>query len=265
MSENPIVPVPSGWTRYPGLDGKVALVTGGSKALGAAASQALAASGAAVAVSGRDEAALAAVTGSIRAAGGRAVALPGDVTDPAAVSRMAERAERELGPVDILMPFAGGQGFPVPTAQLTLSRWQATLDADLTSVFLTVSAVLPGMIERGRGVIIMMASAAGRAPSRASAAYAAAKAGVVMFSQHLAAELAGQGIRVNCLAPSAVLNERMRQAMTADQLAGLGASFPLGRIGQPADIGQAAAFLASDAASWITGVTLDITGGKVIT
>ena len=94
--------------------------------------------------------------------------------------------------------------------------------------------------------------------------FAAAKAGVVMFSKHLASEMAEHGIRVNCLAPSAVLNERMQAAMTGQQLDELGASFPLGRIGQPADIGNAVLYLASDAASWITGVTLDITGGRVI-
>jgi 3-oxoacyl-[acyl-carrier protein] reductase len=86
-----------------------------------------------------------------------------------------------------------------------------------------------------------------------------------MFSKHLANEMAEHGIRVNCLAPSAVLNERMQAAMTGQQLDELGASFPLGRIGRPADIGNAVLYLASDAASWITGVTLDITGGRVIT
>jgi 3-oxoacyl-[acyl-carrier protein] reductase len=252
------------WPHYQDLAGKVALVTGGSKALGAAASQALAASGVAVAVSGRDQDALDRVVAGITADGGRAVAVTGDVTDPEAVTRLAAETASQLGAVDILLPFAGGNGFPVPTERLTPGQWQATLDSDLTSVFLTVSAVLPAMIERGGGVIITMASDAGRRPGRASAAYAAAKAGVSMFSKHLASEMAGRGVRVNCLAPSAVLNERMQAAMTGQQLDDLGASFPLGRIGRPADIGNAVLYLASDAASWITGVTLDITGGRVI-
>jgi 3-oxoacyl-[acyl-carrier protein] reductase len=256
--------VATGWPNYPDLAGKVALVTGGSKALGAAACRALAASGAAVAVNGRDKAALKDVTGSITAAGGRAVAVPGDVTDPAAVHRMKETAESELGPVDILLPFAGGQGLPTPTTQLGLDRWRAVLDSDLTSVFLTVTAFLDGMIERGGGSIITMASTSGRVPGQANAAYAAAKAGVIMFSKHLALEVAPHGVRVNCLAPSAVLNERMQAAMPAGQLQQLGQSFPLGRIGQPADIAQAVLYLASGASSWITGVTLDITGGRVI-
>ena len=104
------------WPLYPDLAGKVALVTGGSKALGAAACKALAANGVAVAVSGRDTEALGRVTAGITAAGGRAVAIPADVTDQDAVTSLAAEAESQLGPVDILLPFAGGKGFPVPTA-----------------------------------------------------------------------------------------------------------------------------------------------------
>jgi 3-oxoacyl-[acyl-carrier protein] reductase len=109
-----------------------------------------------------------------------------------------------------------------------------------------------------------MSSAAGRRPSSANAAYAAAKAGVVMFSKHLANEVAKHGIRVNCLAPSAVLNDRMQRFMSTEQLDELAAAFPLGRIGRPDDIAQAVLYLASDASSWVTGVTLDLSGGRVI-
>ena len=155
----------TGWPLYPDLAGKVALVTGGSKALGAAACRALAANGVAVAVSGRDTEALDRVTAGITATGGRAVAIPADVTDQDAVTRLTAEAGRQLGPIDILLPFAGGQGFPVPTARMTAGQWQATLDSDLTSVFRTVSAVLPGMIERGGGSIITMASDAAGGPA----------------------------------------------------------------------------------------------------
>ena len=251
-------------TRYPDLASKVALVTGGSRGIGAATCRALAANGAQVAVNGRDLTAIDEVVAGIVAEHGSAVAAPGDVTDEAEVRRVCEKVERDLGPVEILVALAGGQGTPVPTAQLSADRWRGVLDSDLTSVFLTATAVLPSMIARGGGVIITMSSTAGRQPSGANAAYAAAKAGVVMFTKHLANEVGAQGVRVNCLAPSAVLNERMELFMSGDQLDELAATHPLGRLGRPDDIAQAALFLASDASSWITGVTLDITGGRLI-
>ncbi|MEV4249683.1 SDR family NAD(P)-dependent oxidoreductase [Streptosporangium canum] len=252
------------WPRYPGLAGKVALVTGGSRGIGAATCHALAANGVAVAVNGRDRAAIDAVVAQIAAEGGTAVAAPGDVTDEATVRNVRDTVERALGPVEILAAFAGGQGAPAPTVQLGLDRWRAVVESELTSVYLTVTAFLPAMIERGEGAIITMSSTAGRRPSGANAAYAAAKAGVVMFTKHLASEVGEQGVRVNCLAPSAVLNERMQRFMSAGQLDELAATHPLGRIGRPGDVAQAVLYLASDASSWVTGVTLDLTGGRVI-
>ncbi|WP_371780918.1 SDR family NAD(P)-dependent oxidoreductase [Streptosporangium subroseum] len=249
---------------YPDLTGRVALVTGGSRGIGAATCHALAANGVGVAVNGRDLAAIDVVVAEITAAGGTAVAAPGDVTDEAAVRDVRDTVEHALGPVEILAAFAGGLGAPTPTARLGLDQWRAVIESDLTSVYLTVAAFLPTMIERGKGAIITMSSTAGRQPGGANAAYAAAKAGVVMFTKHLANEVGRHGIRANCLAPSAVLNDRMRQFMSAGQLDELATAFPLGRIGQPDDIAQAALYLASDASSWVTGVTLDLTGGRVM-
>ncbi|GAA0725163.1 SDR family oxidoreductase [Dactylosporangium roseum] len=252
------------FTHHPDLAGKVALVTGASRGIGAETCRALAANGVKVAVNGRDEAALAAVVDGIIAEGGQAMAAPGDATVADVVARIRRDVEAAFGPVDVLAPFAGGQGQPVPTQELDADRWRATLESDLTSVFLAVREVLPGMIERRSGSIVTMASAAGRQPSRASAAYAAAKAGVVMFTRHLASEVGHHGVRVNCLAPSAVLNDRMQRFMTPEQLADLAGRFPLGRIGRPEDVAEAVLFLASGSASWITGATLDLTGGRVI-
>ncbi|WP_433060572.1 SDR family NAD(P)-dependent oxidoreductase [Dactylosporangium sp. CS-033363] len=252
------------FTSHPDLAGKVALVTGSSRGIGAATCRALAANGARVAVNGRDEAAVDGVVAEITEAGGTALAAIGDVTDAATVHRIREDVERTLGPIDILAPFAGGQGRPVPTADLGAAQWRATIESDLTSVFLAVSEVLPGMIDRRTGVIITMSSTAGRQAGLASIAYASAKAGVVMFSKHLASEVGRHGIRVNCLAPSAVFNDRMHANMTEQQFAEMVKHFPLGRIGQPDDIAEAVLYLASDTASWITGATLDLTGGRVI-
>jgi len=249
---------------YPDLAGKVAVVTGGSRGIGAATAAALAANGALVAVVGRDERALAAVTSSIESDGGRALPVTADCTVGADVDRMVSAIGENLGPVGIVAAFAGGDGMPVPTDQESPEHWRDVVESDLTSTFLTVRAFLPQLAERRHGVIVTMSSAAARQAAHSSAAYAAAKAGVIAFTRHVASEFAGRGIRANCVAPSAIENDRMRTWMTAEQRQNLGRSFPLGRLGQPSDVAAAALFLASDASSWITGATLDIAGGKIM-
>jgi 3-oxoacyl-[acyl-carrier protein] reductase len=249
---------------YPDLAGSVALVTGGSRGIGAATAAALAANDVGVAVVGRDLAALRGVAESIRAAGGRAVDIAADCTDAAQLDALHEQVREQLGPVDLCCPFAGGDGMPVPTATETAAHWRQVVESDLTSTFLTISAFLPDLIASPRGVIVTMASAAARQAAGSSAAYAAAKAGVVALTRHLAGELAADRIRVNCLAPSAVENDKMRRWLDDEQRLALAAQFPLGRIGQPVDVAAATLFLASETSSWITGVTLDVSGGKVM-
>ena len=138
------------------------------------------------------------------------------------------------------------------------------MDGSLTATFLTLKSFLPGMIQRGRGAIVTMASSAARLPSQASAAYAAAKAGVVMFSKHVANEVGQHGVRVNCLAPSSVLTERVKRLMPEETQRQVASMHPLGRMGTPEDVALATLFLASESSSWITGVTLDVAGGRVI-
>jgi 3-oxoacyl-[acyl-carrier protein] reductase len=249
---------------YPDLAGKVAVVTGGSRGIGAATAAALAINKVAVAVVGRDEQALAAVTTSIQAHGGQAMWVAADCAVAAEVDRMGSAVADQLGPVDIVAAFAGGNGMPVPTDQETAEHWTEIVNGDLTSSFLTVRAFLPQMVERRRGVIVTMSSAAARQAAQSAAAYAAAKAGVIAFTRHVAGEFAGRGIRANCVAPSAIENDKMRTWMTVEQRQGLGRSFPLGRLGEPADVAAATLFLASDVSSWITGATLDIAGGKIM-
>jgi 3-oxoacyl-[acyl-carrier protein] reductase len=177
---------------------------------------------------------------------------------------MRRRVQEELGPVDVLAAVAGGQGYPTPTEQMAEEQWRSVIDANLTATFLTVRSFLPSMIERGRGSIVTMASSAGRLPSQASAAYAAAKAGVVMFSRHVANEVGQHGVRVNCLAPSSVLTERVGRLMPEETQREVAAMHPLGRMGTPEDVALATLFLASESSSWITGVTLDVAGGRII-
>jgi 3-oxoacyl-[acyl-carrier protein] reductase len=249
---------------YPDLVDKVAVVTAGSRGIGAATCRQLARNGAKVTVNGRDEVAVDSVVEEIRGSGAVAIGVTADVTDFAAVEHMRRQVEEELGPVDVLATFAGGQGYPTPTEQMSLEQWRSVIDSDLTSTFLTVRSFLPGMMERGRGSIVTMASSAGRLPSQASAAYAAAKAGVVMFSKHVANEVGQHGVRVNCLAPSSVLTERVQRLMPEETQRQVAAMHPLGRMGTPEDVALATLFLASDSSSWITGVTLDVAGGRII-
>jgi 3-oxoacyl-[acyl-carrier protein] reductase len=249
---------------YADLAGKVAVVTGGSRGIGAATAAALAANGVTVAVVGRDQEALTAVVAGIEENGGRAISAVADCTLASDIDHLASTVSEQLGPVDIVAPFAGGNGMPVPTVQETPEHWREILETDLTSTFLTIRAFLPVMAEQARGVIITMSSAAARQAAQSAAAYAAAKAGVIAFTRHLAKEMAGAGIRVNCVAPSAIENDTMRTWMSEDQRRALGDSFPLGRLGQPEDVAAATLFLASDASSWITGATFDVSGGKVM-
>jgi 3-oxoacyl-[acyl-carrier protein] reductase len=249
---------------YSDLKGKVVLVTGSSKSLGAETARGFAASGARVVVNGRDQSAIANVTGSIRAGGGECIGVRADVTSLAELMTLQAEIRDRFGDVDVLAAFAGGLGNPVPVLDITEDQWRNTVNADLTSKFLTVKTFASAMKEKRRGNIILMSSAAGRLVSQASAAYGAAEAGTLMLMRHLAQELGPFGVRANAIAPSIVRNEKIDRFMPPEMQARVAESLPLRRIGMPADVAQAALFLASEASSWITGHVLDVNGGKVM-
>jgi len=247
---------------YPDLEGKAALVTGGSKGIGAATCRALVANGVRVAVNGRGQEAIDELVAEL---GPGAVGVRGDCTSEAEMKDVHERVEEALGPVDLLAAFAGGFESFTPVCEMGLDEWRTVIDANLTSTFLTVRAFAPGMIERRRGAIVTMSSCAGRVLDKPTqAAYAASKAGIAMFTRHVALELGKHGVRANCVAPATTLTERIERAMTPEALAFTEGLSPLGRLGASEDSANATVFLLSDAAGWLTGVTIDVAGGRVM-
>ena len=242
--------------------GRVAVVTGGSRGIGAGIAAALAAAGAKVVVSGRDQPALDRVVERIRAAGGLAEPVAAELTVEDEVEALRARAEDIYGPVSLIAACAGG-GKAEPLAQESLAHWRAQVDANLTSAFLTFRTFVPAMMAAGGGAIVAISSSAGRQLSGASLPYCAAKAGMQALVRQIAAEAAPCGVRINTIAPSAIATEQLASAPPAvrEELA---AGFPLRRIGELRDVGEATLFLLSDRSSWITGVTLDIAGGRVM-
>lgn len=251
-------------SRYPGIDGRVAVVTGGSRGIGAALCRLLAAQGASVVVNGRDKEVMDQVVTSIRDAGGTAHPVVADVTDPGAVAQLRAETEQVYGPVDLLAVVAGVGGRPSAIGDVTPEAWRAGLEGNLTSAFLTLREFLPGMQERRRGAVVTMSSNSGRLPFHPAPQYAAAKAGLLMLTREAADQAGRFGVRVNALAPATTMNETIRANASEEKIQQMAGAFPLGRLGDPEDSAEAAAFLLSDAASWITGATLDVAGGKVM-
>jgi 3-oxoacyl-[acyl-carrier protein] reductase len=250
---------------YPDLEGKVAVVTGGSKGIGAATAVLLGHNKARVAVCGRDDETIERVTAETRDAGAAdAAGIAADLTTPDGVAKLRGEVEEKLGPPEVLMAFAGGFGARTPLLETELDEWNGVVESNLTSTFLTLREFGPGMVEREAGAIVTMASNAARfLDIKLTASYAAAKAGIAMLSRHAALELAPH-VRVNILAPATILSERVKRNMPEERLAQIAAMSPLGTIGVPEDPALAALFLASASARWLTGVTLDVAGGRIM-
>jgi 3-oxoacyl-[acyl-carrier protein] reductase len=248
------------------FEGKVALVTGSSRGIGRAIAEELARLGAAVAVHGRHENTVAQVEKTIKEAAGKALAVTADITNFEQIEAMRRRIEDGYGAVDILVANAGANLAP-PAALEDISEetWRATVDVNLSGTFLTLKSFLPSMKARGSGSIITISSAAGRRPHpRSPIPYSAAKAGIELMTQDVAAQAGPFGIRANCVAPETILTETNQRLIPQEQQSTLVEMHPLRRLGTPQDVANAAVFLASDKASWITGVVLDVSGGAVM-
>jgi 3-oxoacyl-[acyl-carrier protein] reductase len=248
------------------LHDKVALVTGSSRGLGAAIAKLFAQQGAKVVLHGRDATALSGVQSEIEQAGGKVMAVTADVTKFAEIEMMRQQIEQTFGLIDILIANAGGSFTkPGPIEQLSEEGWRASVDGNLTATFLTIKSILPGMKERKTGNIITISSAAGRRPHPGSPIpYAAAKAGIQLLTQDVAAQVGPYGIRANCIAPETILTERNAQLIPDAQKQALIELHPIKRLGTSEDVARAALFLASDEAAWITGIVLDVAGGNVM-
>ncbi|WP_214104355.1 SDR family NAD(P)-dependent oxidoreductase [Acrocarpospora catenulata] len=248
----------------PRFAGQVALVTGAGRGIGQETAFRFAAAGAKVAAVDLDQATAEETAGAIRADGGEAVGLAGDVLSSASVTAFVAEAVRLLGPVSVLVNNAGGgAGFTMDSPE---QEWDRQLDLNLKSAYLVAKAVWPVMRENGGGVILNASSVAGRWAMPGLTAYSVAKAGIVMLTKSLALEGAPYGIRVNCVVPGNVLTPALRAFFDSQDdpdaaYAAAAKAAAVGRLGEGQDIADAYLYLASPEASWVTGTDLLIDGG----
>ena len=249
---------------------RVAIITAAASGIGRATADIMAREGAIVIAVDIDEGRLDDTVAMLRAGGGRAHAKRADVLDPAQIEAMVTSMMQEFGAIDVLVNAVGGSTIiPHPGAemdQLTFAEWQQLIAFNLDGTFLCCHAVAPIMKRQRRGKIVNLSSIAGRGLSASSsAAYAAAKGGIIAFTRKIAFELGPYGINVNAIAPSRTLTERIRprweQQSPEDQAAEI-AHTPLRRIAEAPDQAKVICFLASSDADFVTGVTIDVTGGN---
>jgi 3-oxoacyl-[acyl-carrier protein] reductase len=244
----------------PELDGKVALVTGGSRGIGASICRELGAAGASVAVNyARDAAAAAAVCDEIQAAGGTAQAAQGDVSTAEGAAGLVAAVESGIGPIEILVNNAGITRDDL-IMRLSEEDWRDVIDTNLGGAFFTCRALSRPMLKRRSGAIVNISSIVGVRGNAGQTNYAASKAGLIGLTKALAKELGGRGIRVNAIAPGYIATE-LTDALPDAARDAILANTPLGRLGEPSDVARAVRFLCSDAAAFITGDVLAVDGG----
>ena len=245
------------------MSGKVAIVTGASRGIGAAVAHAFRAAGASVALAARDAEALDRRAEELGAADGHAFAVPTDVGDAEAVAAMVQRTVERFGRLDYACNNAAGGGHPpTPLAGVPVDAFDSGIAVNLRGVFLSMRQEIPAIVRSGGGAIVNMSSTAGLQAVGGLASYVAAKHGVEGLTKVAALDYAGQGVRVNALAPGPILTDNLRRAGAAGQQAAAMA-MPLGRVGEPDEVADAVVWLCSEAAGFITGTTLAIDGGKL--
>jgi 7-alpha-hydroxysteroid dehydrogenase len=245
------------------LEGKVALVTGGGRGIGAGISKALAAAGASVALVSRTKDQLDATAAEINDAGGRAVPVPVDITNVENLPGVIDQVVRELGGLDILVNCAGGGDMWRPITENTVEELDEAFHFNVSAPFELVRLATPHLLERPGSSVINIVSGAIRVPTRGHLSYDAAKGALYYATRSMAAGL-GPRVRVNAISPGIIETEAMKAVVANDEvLKMLHGITRLRRLGTPADIGNTAVFLASDAASYITGVCIDVDGGQV--
>ena len=245
----------------PAFAGKVALVAGASRGIGAVTAQAFAQAGAAVVLAARDRQALDAVAEGIRAKGGQALAVPTDVGDPASVERLVQRAVGTFGRLDAAFNNATDGPPPAPLADLDPDEFDKAIRTNIRGTFLGMKYQIQAMLRSGGGAIVNMASVGGLQGVANLAGYVAGKAGIIGLTKVAALDYADQGIRVNVVAPGPILTYHLEAAgEEAQRRAGL--STPMHRVGQAQEVAATVVWLCSDQASFVTGVTLPIDGGQ---
>jgi 2-dehydro-3-deoxy-L-rhamnonate dehydrogenase (NAD+) len=240
---------------------RVAIVTGGARGIGYATAEVLGREGYTVVIADLDEPAGAAAVERLEREGHRAMVLGVDVADGDSVRQMIAAVLQKVGRIDLLVNNAGIVGRASPIHELPEEEWDQVIAIDLRSVYLCTRAVLPHMLERGSGSIVNVASVAGKEGNPNMGAYSAAKAGVIGLTKSVAKEVAQRGIRVNAVAPATAQTDLLK-TLTPEAIEYMASKIPMGRLCRVEEVAEVIAFLASDRASFVTGQTYDISGGR---